>query len=99
MAVIALFGKIRRAIGTTGIIGDALAGSSARFVGQAGTAIHRAAAIVVPNAAQFAQRRTCCRHARRNALAGSIAKLIGRTGTAIHRAAAIVVPNAAQFAQ
>ena len=55
MAAVALFGKIRRAIVAIGITGGALAGGSARFVGRAGTATHRAAAIVVPDTAQFAQ--------------------------------------------
>jgi len=55
MAAVAFFGKIWRAVGIAGIVGNTLAGNVARFVGQTGTAIYRAAAIVIPDAAQFAQ--------------------------------------------
>jgi len=97
MAGVAFFGKIQRAIGTAGIIGNALAGGDAGFVGQARTAIYRTAAIVVPDTAQFTQRRTCCRHARRNTLAGGIASLSRSAGAAKKPAAALVGNDAALF--
>ena len=98
MAAVALFGKIRRAVGIAGIIGDALAGSGARFVGQAGPAIHRAAAIIVPDAAQAAQRRARRRRANGNALAGSIAIFSRGARAAIQPAAALIGNKAALLA-
>ena len=90
MAAVAFFGKIRRAVGIAGIIGNTLAGDSARFVGQTRTAIYRAAAIIVPDAAQPAQRRAGRRRANGNALAGGVAIFSRGACAAIQPAAALI---------